>query len=361
MFLAFGRSDAMGRRLGALVARGFALIRFLSSVLLTLLGLTVITFVIGRLIPIDPALAIVGDHASTAAYEATRAKLGLDLPFIVQYWRYLLGLLQGDFGTSVITGQPVLDDVLSVFPATIELSTLALLIGVGVGVPLGVAAAVRRGRWSDHLIRLVALFGYSVPIFWLGLVGLLVFYSKLGWLSGPGRVDVAFADVVPPVTGLILVDSLLSGNYDVFSNALSHIILPAALLGYMSLAYVARMTRSFMLGQLSQEYILTARAKGLSGRKVVWVHAFGNILVPLVTVVALSYGSLLEGAVLTETVFAWPGLGLYMKNSLFNSDMNAVLGGTLVIGVVYIGFSLLSDLAYPLLDPRARNSGSRGH
>jgi len=181
-----------------------------------------------------------------------------------------------------------------------------------------------------------------------------LFYAKLGWVEGPGRLDVGFDDVVPTITGLMTVDSLIEGDSDVFWNSISHLMLPSSILGYLSLAYVARMTRSFMLGQLKQEYILATLAKGLSPFRVVWVHALGNVWVQLVTVIALTFGSLLEGAVLTETVFAWPGLGLYMKNSLFNADLNAVLGGTMLVGVVYIGLNMLSDLLYPLVDPRAR-------
>ena len=185
--------------------------------------------------------------------------------------------------------------------------------------------------------------------------GPLLFYATRGWVGGPGRLDVGLEDIVTPVTGMITVDSLLAGEYDVFWNALSHLLLPASILGYLSLAYIARMTRSFMLGQLRQEYVLATLAKGLSPWRVVWVHALGNVWVQLVTVIALTFGSLLEGAVLTETVFAWPGLGLYMKNSLFNADLNAVLGGTVLVGVVYIGLNMLSDLIYPLVDPRARD------
>ena len=264
-------------------------------------------------------------------------------------------VVHGDFGNSVITSHPVLQDLLQVFPATLELALPALFIGVVVGVPMGVLAATHRGRWQDQVIRLLSLFGYSMPVFWLGLVGLLLFYAELGWVGGPGRLDVAFEDIVTPVTGMITVDSLLAGEYDVFWNAVSHLLLPASILGYLSLAYIARMTRSFMLAQLRQEYVLATLAKGLSPWRVVWVHALGNVWVQLVTVIALTFGSLLEGAVLTETVFAWPGLGLYMKNSLFNADLNAVLGGTVLVGVVYIALNMLSDLIYPLVDPRARD------
>ncbi len=326
----------------------------LFSVALTFLGLTCVTVFIGRVIPIDPVLAIVGDKASRETYERVRIEIGLDQPIPVQFWRYLVKVLHGDFGNSVITSQPVLHDLLRVFPATIELSMLALIIGVVLGIPLGVIAATHRGRWQDQVIRFGSLLGYSMPVFWLGLVGLLAFYAKLGWVEGPGRLDVSYDDIVPTVTGLMTIDSLIAGDGDVFWNAIGHLVLPSSILGYLSLAYVARMTRSFMLGQLKQEYILATLAKGLSPFRVVWVHALGNVWVQLVTVIALTFGSLLEGAVLTETVFAWPGLGLYMKNSLFNADLNAVLGGTMLVGVVYIGLNMLSDLLYPLVDPRAR-------
>lgn len=328
--------------------------RLLTSLALTFLGLTIVTFCIGRVIPIDPVLAIVGDRAPADVYARVRTELGIDLPLYHQYWNYLVKLLHGDLGTAVLTGRPVLEDMLRVFPATLELATVAIIIGVLFGVPMGVIAATNQGRWPDHLIRITGLVGYSMPVFWLGLVGLLLFYNALDWVGGPGRLDVYFEGIVKPATGMLLVDSLLAGETDVFLNALSHIILPAGILGYLSLAYIARMARSFMLGQLRQEYILTAQIKGLPHRRIIWRHALGNMLVPLITVIALSYGYLLEGAVLTETVFAWPGLGRYITSALFNADMNAVLGGTLVVGMVFIGLNLLSDLAYYLVDPRAR-------
>jgi peptide/nickel transport system permease protein len=328
--------------------------RILTSLVLTFLGLTIVTFCIGRVIPIDPVLAIVGDRAAPDVYERVRNELGIDLPLYQQYWNYLVKLSHGDLGTAVLTARPVLEDLLRVFPATLELATVAIIFGVVLGVPMGVTAATHQGRWPDHAIRLIGLIGYSMPVFWLGLVGLLIFYDRLDWVGGPGRLDVYYQHSVEAVTGMLLVYSLLAGDTDVFANALSHIILPAGILGYISLAYIARMTRSFMLGQLRQEYILTAQIKGLSRRRVIWRHALGNVLVPLITVIALSYGYLLEGAVLTETVFAWPGLGRYITSALFNADMNAVLGGTLVVGMVFIGLNLLSDLAYYLVDPRAR-------
>mgnify|MGYP001469337512 CR=1 FL=1 len=326
----------------------------LVSVALTFLGLLLVTFLIGRVVPIDPVIAVVGDRVSADTYARVRQELGLDLPLWQQFLRYVGDVLQGDFGTSVLTSRPVLEDILRVFPATLELATAAVVIGVVLGVPAGVLAAVNRGRWPDHLIRVVGLIGHSIPIFWLGLMALLIFYARLEIAPGPGRVDVFYEGLVDPVTGIITIDALLAGETEVFWNALYHLMLPAGILGLFSVAYIARMTRSFMLDQLRQEYITTARVKGLSETRVIWRHALGNIAVPLTTVVALSYASLLEGSVLTETVFAWPGLGLYITNSLLSADMNAVLGGTLVVGAVFIGLNLLSDLLYRLLDPRAR-------
>lgn len=329
---------------------------FLASLVLTFLGLTAVTFFISRLTKIDPVLAVVGDKATKEVYDKTYVALGLDQPLIVQYGLYLKRLLSGDFGISVLTSQPVLSDLLRVFPATFELATIATVIGILVGVPAGVLAGARKGRWPDHVVRVVGLFGYSVPVFWLGLVGLFVFYGKLGWVSGTGRLDVFYEDIVTPYTGVILIDSAIDGDWDVFRNALSHLILPASILGYYSLAYIARMTRSFMIDQLSQEYVMAARIKGRSYWGAVWLHAFPNIMVPLITVVGLSYASLLEGAVLTETVFAWPGLGLYITRALFNSDMNAVLGGTVLVGCVFIGINLFCDLLYKVFDPRLRTA-----
>jgi peptide/nickel transport system permease protein len=347
-----GRARGRRRPLVARLVGGAA--RLVGSVALTFLGLLLVTFLIGRVVPIDPVLAAAGDRAPTEVYQRVKVELGLDLPLYRQFGRYLTKVVRGDFGKSVLTANLVLDDVRRVFPATLELATVATLIGVTVGIPLGVAAAVRRGRWPDQAIRVVSLLGYSVPVFWLGLVGLLVLYARLGWVAGPGRLDVGFEDLVPTWTGVILVDAVLAREWEVFRSALSHVILPASILGYFSMAYLCRMTRSFMLSELRQEYVTTARVKGMSERRVVWRHALGNVMVPLVTVITLSYANLLEGSVLTETVFAWPGLGQYITNSLLSADMNAVLGGTIVVGCVFIGLNLFSDLLYRAVDPRAR-------
>jgi len=331
-----------------------ASIRVIISVITTLLGLLIITFVIGRVLPVDPVLAVVGDHAPAELYARTRHEMGLDRPLWEQFWIYLSHVLRGDLGMSLRTSHPVLSDIASVFPATLELATAGTLIGIIFGVPAGVWAAVHQDRWQDHLVRFLGLFGYSVPIFWLGLMGLLLFYAELDWLPGPGRLDFGYEDMIEPVTGIMTIDTLISGDMELFKNALMHLILPASILGYYSLAYISRMTRSLMLGQLRQEYILTARVKGVSERLIIWRHAMRNIRVPLLTVIVLSYASLLEGSVLTETVFVWNGLGLYITNSLFSVDMTAVLGGTLVIGCVFIFINMLTDITYRVLDPRAR-------
>ncbi len=283
-----------------------------------------------------------------------REELGLNLPLYQQFFLYLKGVLQGEFGNSVLTSNPVMTDIIRVFPATFELATLGTLIGAFIGVPLGVLAAVKRGTILDQIVRVIGLIGYSVPVFWLGLLGLVLFYAKLGWVSGPGRIDVVYEYTFTPITGLYLLDAILQNNWEVFRNIFSFIILPASVLGYFSLAYISRMTRSFMLNELEQEYIVAARAKGLSETRIIWAHALRNAAVPLLTVIVLSFANLLEGSVLTETIFSWPGLGSYITNSLQNADMNAVLGGTIIIGAVFIAINLLSDLLYRLLDPRTR-------
>jgi len=328
--------------------------RTLGSVVITMLGLMFITFIIGRVMPVDPVLAVVGERATNEVYEQVYRDMGLDKPLLVQFGYYIWDVLHGDFGMSLLNARPVAEDIRRVFPATFELATLGVLIGVVIGVPLGVMAAVNRGSWIDQIARVVALIGYSMPIFWLGLMGLLIFYGILNWVGGPGRLDIIWEGMVPERTGMILVDSLLAGNWDVFRNAFSHIILPASILGYYSMAYISRMTRSFMLEQLSAEYITTARVKGLPERRVIWKHAFGNIRVQLITVIALSYANLLEGAVLTETIFAWPGLGSYITTALLSADMNAVLGGTVVVGLIFVLLNIFSDLLYQIFDPRAK-------
>lgn len=340
----------VGRYLG--VTKAFA--NFVIVAAVTFVGLLAITFFIGRVVPIDPVLAVVGDRATQEQYDAAKVAMGLDQPLIVQFVNYVGDVIQGDLGKSITTNRDVVDDLIRVFPATLEMATIGIIIGTLLGVPLGVWSSSRKGSLVDHFIRVFALLGYAVPAFWLGLVGLALLYAGLGWVAGPGRVDIFYEGLVTPVTGVMLIDSALAGDWDVFNNALSHLVLPATILGFFSLAYIARMTRSFMLDQLGHEFITAARVKGVPEWKVIWVHAFIPIRVPLVTVIGLSYAQLLEGSVMIETVFSWPGIGNYLTVALLSADMNAVLGATLVIGAVFIFINRLSDLLYHFLDPRSR-------
>ncbi len=326
----------------------------LSTVPITLLGLALVTFLIGRVMPIDPVLAIVGDRAPEDVIQRVRMELGLDQPLYIQFWLYLGKLFVGDLGRSVMTSHTVVEDIIRFFPATIELATVAIIMSAALGIPVGVLAAVKQGSKTDQIIRVVCLAGHSLPVFVLGMVSLIVFYATFNWLPGPGRQGVAFMDMVDPVTGFLTIDCIIARDWDSLHDALAHLIQPACVLGYYSLAYIARMTRAFMLNELRSEYVTTARAKGLSSQRVIWRHAFANITVPLITVLALTYAGLLEGAVLTETIFSWPGLGQYLTVSLLNADMNAVLGATLVIGAVYVVLNLSADILYRLLDPRVR-------
>ena len=352
--MAFTENNNGGRHKAPLELWIRATFLMLGSIIVTMLGLMFITFIIGRVMPIDPVLAIVGEQASKSTYDAAYEQLGLDRPIIVQFALYVWDVIHGDFGKSLLTARPVSQDIARVFPATLELATIGVFVGIVLGVPLGVIAAVKRGSWIDQVARVIALVGYSMPIFWLGLMGLLIFYGILGWVGGPGRVGIFYVDIVPSVTGMILIDSILDRNWLVFKDALSHIVLPASLLGYYSLAYISRMTRSFMLEQLSAEYITTARVKGMSESAVIWRHAFKNIRVQLITVIALSYANLLEGSVLTEIIFSWPGIGSYITTALLSADMSAVMGGTVVVGLIFILLNVFSDLLYKVFDPRAK-------
>ncbi|EJL53736.1 ABC-type dipeptide/oligopeptide/nickel transport system, permease component [Rhizobium sp. CF122] len=323
---------------------------------LSLFILLCVTFVIGRVLPADPVGAIVGELADPAAYAAMRQKLGLDLSIYQQFLIYLKGLAQGDFGTAVLTGNPVSADLAQAFPATFELATLAILISTFVGVPLGLTAALFRDSFIDKVARVIALVGHSIPVFWFGIVGLVIFYAGLNWVGGPGRMDVFYEGLVTPQTGLLLVDSLLQGETEIFWNALGHIILPAVILAYAAMAYITRMTRSFTLEQLSQDYVIAARAKGVGPARTVISHVLPNIAVQLITILAISYGGLLEGAVVTEIVFSWPGIGQYMTNALMIGDMNAVVAGTIIIGFIFMFLNFLADIAYAIFDPRTREA-----
>ncbi|MBX8799538.1 ABC transporter permease [Pseudochrobactrum asaccharolyticum] len=326
----------------------------LGSVLITLFGLAIVTFMIGRVMPVDPVIAAVGDNAPEAVIQRVRAEMGLDQPLVVQFFHYIGQVLQGDLGNSILTRNPVTTDIARYFPATLELATAALLLAAVIGIPLGVWAAVRQGTLTDQTIRVICLAGHSVPTFVLALISLLVFYAALGIAPGPGRQDIIFQDMIPHVTGILTIDTLLDGDMDAFWDALAHMAQPVIILAYFSMAYITRMTRAFMLDALKGEFVITARAKGLSATSVIWKHAFPTVAVQLVTVLALTYAGLLEGAVVTETVFSWPGLGQYLTVSLMNADMNPVVGATLLIGVIYVGLNLLADILYKVLDPRVR-------
>lgn len=321
------------------------------GLILVVAGVCVITFIISHLIPGDPARLLAGDRASDEIVRHIRQQLGLDLPIWQQFARYVDALLHGDLGTSIRTGRPVLKDLKTFFPATLELAFCALLIALLVGIPLGVLSAVYRNRWTDHLVRLMALTGISTPAFWLGLGVIVLFYGKLDWLPGSGRLDDWF-DPPTRVSGFYLLDSLLEGNIEVFFNALQHLILPAATLAFVHLGIVARQIRSAMLEQLNEDYIRTALASGLPKFTIVVRYALPNALIPSITVLGLALGDLLYGAVLTETVFAWPGMGAYVVSSIQALDFPAVMGFAIVVSFAYVLVNLVVDLLYLWIDPR---------
>jgi peptide/nickel transport system permease protein len=330
--------------------------RRLAFLLLVVFGVSLITFAISHMIPGDPARLIAGPHASDAVVENMRRQLGLDQPLGLQYLHYVRDLLHGDLGTSIRTGRPVAQDIATFFPATIELVVVALLLAVLAGVPLGVASAVWRDRPIDHLSRAVAVTGISAPAFWLGLILIAVFYGRLGWFPGGGRIS---AMLVPPepVTGSYLLDALIGGRWEDLASALHHIALPAVTLGFVNIGVIARQIRSSMLDQLKEDYVRTARAGGLSRARVILGHALPNALIPSVTVLGLAFGDLLYGAVLTETIFAWPGMGNYVVASIQALDFPAVMGFTIVVSFAYVLVNLAVDLAYLALDPRITEVG----
>jgi peptide/nickel transport system permease protein len=326
----------------------------LLSVLLTLAGLLVITFAMSAASPIDPALQQVGDHASAATYAQARHALGMDQPLPVRFGHYLVRLCHGDLGLSTATGQPVTAELRDVFPATVELSTLALLISAIAGVGLALLSARWPGSWVDSVIRVISLLGSSVPIFWLGLVSLALFYAHWHWAGGPGRMDDAYEYTIDMPTGLALIDSWRSGMPGAFTSAVKHMVLPVLLLASYVLGSIARLTRTSLLGELHQEYVTLARAKGAGHTWILVHHVLPNCVGPTLTVIALAYTSLLQGAVLTETVFARPGIGRYLTNALFYGDVPAILGATLVLGVTFILINGITDMLVRLLDPRLR-------
>jgi peptide/nickel transport system permease protein len=317
--------------------------------------ITVLGFVLTYLIPADPLAMVLSERAmaNPEIVRAYRERWGLDAPPLVRFLRYLGNLARGDLGTSIATQQPVIEDLKQFIPATVELALAAMVVAVAVGVPLGVLAAVSRERWPDHAARVGSLVGVSMPVFWLGLLALAVFYYRLHLAPGPGRSDPHLA-APPPLTGLLLVDSALAGRWDALADAAHHLALPALVLGAYVMGVITRVTRSSVLEVLAEDYIRTARAKGLAERLVVLRHALRNALIPTVTVVGLAFGNLMAGAVMTETIFAWPGIGRYAVDAASKLDFPAIMGVTLFVAIVYVTINFAVDVAYGLMDPRIR-------
>lgn len=320
-----------------------------------LLGISLVLFLIFNLVQIDPLVMIVGERAmdNPQIVEAATRRWGLDRPVWEQYITYVLNMLRGDFGDSFLTKRPVVTDLLLFLPATIELAVSSLLFAGIIGIPLGVIAGLRHRGWIDRFTWLVSLLNASLPPFWTGLIFLTVFYFNLGIAPGPGRLDARMVDP-QRITGLYTVDSLLTGNWPAFFSALHHLMLPTLILGGFTLAIVLRVTRAAIIEEMRRDYVRTARGKGLHERQVVVRHALRNVLIPLVTILGLAFAGLLSGAVMTETVFDWPGLGQYLVKAAVNFDYPAIQGGTILIAVIYVVVNMLVDIAYGILDPRVR-------
>ncbi|EKV26260.1 Dipeptide transport system permease protein DppB [Caenispirillum salinarum AK4] len=329
-------------------------IKRLGLVVPAFIGVTVLTFALIHLIPGDPVLMLAGERGiDPERYARLRAELGLDQPLVVQYWNYISGVLQGDLGNSIVTKKPVIDEFLTLFPATIELTICAIIFAVGVGLPAGMLAAVNRGKTLDHAVMATSLTGYSMPIFWWGLLLIILFSVTLGWTPVSGRISVMFW--IEPITGFLLIDTILQGNWDAFWSAVHHLVLPAIVLGTIPLAVIARMTRSAMLEVLREDYVRTARAKGVSPKRVIMVHALRNALIPVITVIGLQVGVLLAGAILTETIFSWPGIGKWLVESINRRDYPAIQGGIMLVATVIIMVNLLVDVLYGVVNPRIRH------
>ncbi|MEN9894256.1 MAG: hypothetical protein RIR97_108 [Pseudomonadota bacterium] len=319
----------------------------------TFLGVALVAFSFIRLLPGDPVLVMAGERSmSQERHDQVMRDLGFDRPLPIQFMNYLTDIAQGDLGTSFITKKPVLQEFMTLFPATVELSFCAILLAVGLGIPAGVIAAVKRGTWLDQSIMGVALVGYSMPIFWWGLLLIIFFSGYLHWTPVSGRISLVY--FFPQHTGFMLIDSLLSGQKGAFRSALSYLILPTIVLGTIPLAVIARQTRSAMLEVLSEDYVRTARSKGLSAYRVIGVHALRNAMIPVITTIGLQVGVLLAGAILTESIFSWPGIGKWMIDAVFKRDYAVVQGGLLLIAGVIMIVNLIVDLAYGLVNPRIR-------
>jgi dipeptide transport system permease protein len=331
------------------------LTRRLAMVIPAFIGVTLLTFALIHLIPGDPVMLMAGERGIDPQRHAIlKAQLGLDQPLHVQYAKYVMGILHGDLGKSIVTKKPVFDEFITLFPATVELSLFAMFFAIAVGLPAGVIAGVKRGSVFDHTVMGVSLTGYSMPIFWWGLLLILLFSVSLGWTPVSGRISALFW--VDADTGFMLIDALRSDEKGAFISALRHLILPSIVLGTIPLAVIARMTRSSMLEVLQEDYVRTAKAKGLAPWRVTLVHALRNALIPVITVIGLQTGVLLAGAILTETIFAWPGVGKWIIESIRRRDYPAVQGGILMISSLIILVNMLVDMMYGVINPRIRHN-----
>ncbi len=331
------------------------ILKKLGVIIPTFIGVTLISFIFIRMLPGDPVLVMAGERGmSEERHAQLMEKFGFDKPIIVQYGYYLNNLLHGDLGVSMVTKQPVLEEFRALFPATVELSLCAIFFAVLVGLPVGMIAAVKRGSPFDHTVMAGALTGYSMPIFWWGLLLIILFSGILRWTPVSGRISLMY--FFEPVTGFMLIDSLLSGQQGAFISSLKHLVLPTIVLGTIPLAVIARQTRSAMLEVLGEDYIRTARAKGLQPSRVIGLHALRNAMIPVITVIGLQVGVLFAGAILTETIFSWPGIGKWMVDSIFRRDYASVQGGLLLIAVIIMVVNLLVDLLYGLINPRIRHT-----
>lgn len=333
------------------------MLNFILSRLLTFIptffGVTLVSFAFIRLLPGDPVTVMAGERGvSPERHAQLTQELGLDQPVLIQYFDYLKGILHGDLGTSLVTKRPVWDEFFALFPATLELSICAIIFAMVLGLPAGVIAAVNRGKFFDRALMSTALIGYSMPIFWWALLMIIVFSGILGWTPVSGRISLLY--YFENGTGFMLIDSLRSGQDGAFLSALSHLILPTIVLGTIPLAVIARQTRSAMLEVLSEDYIRTARAKGLAPGRINGVHALRNALIPVITVIGLMVGTLLAGAILTETIFSWPGIGKWMVDSIFRRDYPVVQGGLLLIAVMVMIVNLIVDMLYGFINPKIR-------
>ena len=318
-----------------------------------LFGVMTIIFFIAHVLPADPVAAMLGGQAPPELIQKARAKWNLDKPLYDQYTIYVWRLFHGDLGISIATGDPVTQDLIQFFPATFELATAATILSIIFGIPLGIISAVKSNRIEDHLSRVFALSGISMPVFWLALLLLLLFYYLLNWFPGGGQLPI-YMSRPPRVTGLITIDSLIAGRLDAFVSALRHLAMPALVLSFYGVAAISRITRSSMLDVLREDYINTARAKGLREVTVVIKHALKNAMLPVSTIVGITYGRLLEGSVITETIFSWPGLGRYAVHAFLSVDFPAVIGSTILIAALYSFTNLVVDISYAYLNPRVR-------